>query len=118
MQDIELAAQTAALLSGAPDRAVDGQIAAGVAAGLFTAADARDLTQAAGLFWGLQAAARLLTGGILVPGDLGEGGCRFVLRETGQESMTSLQAAMAGAAEQAGRIVEALLEEAGESDDR
>ena len=118
LQDIELAAQTAALLSGAPDRAVAGQIAAGVAAGLFTAADARDLTQAAGLFWGLQAAARLLTGGILVPGDLGEGGCRFVLRETGQESMTSLQAAMAGAAERAGRIVEALLEEAGESDDR
>jgi [glutamine synthetase] adenylyltransferase / [glutamine synthetase]-adenylyl-L-tyrosine phosphorylase len=109
LQDVELAAQTAALLAGSPARDVAGQLAAGVAKGLFSDADEAALRDAAALFWQLQAAARLLTGGVLVPEDLGEGGRRFVLRETGQDSTDALLQAMQQAAEKAEAAVTRLL---------
>ncbi|MFZ3582301.1 glutamine-synthetase adenylyltransferase [Loktanella sp. DJP18] len=109
LMDVELAAQTAALVMGSDLRDVPGQIAAGVAGGWLDAADGAALDRAAGLFWRLQAAGRLLTGGVLDPGALGEGGRRFVLRETGFDTMNDLQAAMADAAASADAVIGARL---------
>ncbi len=109
LQDVELVAQTAALLAGSPSRDVAAQLAAGRASGWLVDEDARRLSHAADLFWRLQAAARLLTGGVLVPADLGEGGRRFVLRETGQESTAALRDAMTEAAAGAEAVIARLL---------
>ena len=94
LMDVELAAQTAALVTGSDLRDVPGQIAAGVAGGWLSAAQGDALAQAAQLFWQLQATGRLLTGGVLDPDALGEGGRRLVLRETGFETMDALEHAM------------------------
>ncbi len=109
LQDVELIAQMLALRAGSAARDVEGQIAAGVAAGLVEPDEKAALCKAAALFWQLQAAARLLTGGVLVPDDLGEGGRRFVLRETGAPDITGLQEAMGAAAAAAGRVIDRLL---------
>lgn len=110
LQDVELVAQTAALLAGSPARGVAEQLAAGQAAGWLREGDLEALCHAADLFWRLQAAARLLTGGVLVPEDLGEGGRRFVLRETGQESTEALRRAMTDAAAAAETVIVRLLD--------
>ncbi len=90
LQDTELIAQAAALRAGSPARDAAAQLAAGVADGWLDAADARAIARAAGLFWRIQAAARLLTGGALAPDKLGEGGRRLILRETGFDTMDDL----------------------------
>jgi glutamate-ammonia-ligase adenylyltransferase len=105
LQDIELVAQTACLLTGCALRQTDAQIAAGVAAHVFDAADGVVLRRAAALFWQVQAAARLLGGGTLDPDTMGEGGCRFVLRETGFAAMKDLATAMADAADAAEQVI-------------
>ncbi len=92
LQDIELLAQTAALRACSAARPVVDQIAAGVAVGWLDAADAQALTAGSALLWKVQAAAGLLTGGILDPEILGEGAKRFVLRETGCDDLEALLA--------------------------
>jgi glutamate-ammonia-ligase adenylyltransferase len=94
LQDIELCAQTAALLSGTASRDLGAQIDAGVADGWLDAADGAALQGAAALLWRLQAAGRLLAGGVFDPQAVGEGGRRFVLRETGYQTMEALQTAI------------------------
>lgn len=105
LQDIELCAQAIALQSGSPCRNVTEQLQVGVASGRMDAADAEALIAAEGLFWRLQASAKLLTGGQLQPEDLGEGGRRLILRETGYADTQSLQAAMGEAARSADAII-------------
>ncbi len=109
LQDIELLAQTGALLAGSPARELPDQIAAGVATGFLSAAEGAALQAASGLFWQVQATARLIGGGALAPDDLGEGGTRMALRETGHETIEDLAAALAEAAAAAGAIVDARL---------
>lgn len=109
LQDIDLIAQTACLLTGCTLRQTDAQIAAGVAGHVFDAADAAVLGRAAALFWQVQAAARLLTGGTLDPDTLGEGGRRFVLRETGFPAMEDLATAMVNAAGAAEKVISRVL---------
>ena len=109
LMDAELAAQTAALVTGSDLRDVPGQIDAGVAGGWLSAADGAALSRAAGLFWRLQAAGRLLTGGVLDPDSLGEGGRRFVLRETGFDTMDDLATGMTRAAGAADAAITARL---------
>lgn len=106
LQDVELMAQTLALRAGAADRAPGAQIAAGVAAGLMDAADAGALRRAAGLFWQVQATGRLLTGGVTTPDDLGEGGRRMLLRETGAPDMESLHDSLGATATAAAEVIE------------
>lgn len=110
LQDVELCAQTAALRAGSAARTVPEQIAAGVASGWLDAADEAALTRSAALFWQLQAAARLLTGGVLHPEDLGEGGRRFILRETGCADTDSLLQTMEAAAAEADAVITRLLD--------
>lgn len=109
LQDVELLAQTATLMAGSAERGIDGQIASGVTSGWLNRADEAALSQAAHLFWQLQASARLLTGGVLEPQDLGEGGRRFVLRETGFDDIETLRQAMAKTAQEANAVITRLL---------
>ncbi|MBM1219147.1 glutamine-synthetase adenylyltransferase [Ponticoccus sp. SC2-23] len=109
LQDAELAAQTLALLSGSEARQPLAQVEAGAAAGLVSADQAHALRRSLTLFWQLQATARLLTGGMLVPDELGEGGRRMVLRETGQDDMETLGRAMKETASRADDVIASLL---------
>ncbi len=125
MQDVELLAQTAALLAGAPDNDVEGQLAAGAACGWLSDDEVETARQSYRLCWQLQSAARLLTGETLDPATIGEGGRAFVLRETGTASMEALEAALAERAAAAEKVVtEALgrpissLKEPSRSDER
>ena len=118
MQDIELLAQAAALLSGDPARATADQLAAGRAVGWLSDDDVAVLTGAYDLFWRCQAAARLLTGARLDIADLGEGGRGFILRQTGADSFDGLAARMQDLGGRAAEIITAALgrvPEAGEA---
>jgi glutamate-ammonia-ligase adenylyltransferase len=94
LQDIELLAQTSALKAGADPTEMTAQIAAGVADGWLNGADAQALVDTAALLWQVQAAGRLLTGGVLDPDAIGEGGRRMVLAQTGFKTMDDLQSAL------------------------
>ncbi|SEM43229.1 glutamate-ammonia-ligase adenylyltransferase [Loktanella fryxellensis] len=109
LMDVELAAQTAALVTGSPLHDVPGQIAAGVAVRWLSETEGAALTRAAALFWRLQTAGRLLTGGVLDPEALGEGGRRMILRETEFVDMDALQAEMAKTAHAADQAISARL---------
>ncbi len=111
LQDIALFAQTAALQAGASARATVAQLGAGVANGWLNAAEGAALREAAGHFWRVQAAGRLLAGGVFDPDAVGEGGRRFVLRETGFSSMRALQKALAAQSEQVAAIIANRLEQ-------
>ena len=105
MQEIELLAQAAALLSGAPDRDVPDQLASGEQALGLTQAETDDLVATYELLWQVQAAVRLIGALPDDPQDLGAGAQRFLLNTTGQETLEGLLAAMAeGAARAAGLI--------------
>ncbi|RVT85192.1 glutamine-synthetase adenylyltransferase [Rhodobacteraceae bacterium CCMM004] len=108
MQEIDLAANAAALLSRAPARATAAQLAAG-ADDLLGPAAVDDLTQAHALFFRVQAAARLLSGDRLNPAELGAGGEALLLRETGAADLAALEAEMARRADAAAERIAAML---------
>jgi glutamate-ammonia-ligase adenylyltransferase len=112
LRDIELFAQALALLSGSRERQTAGQVQDGLAAALLTSDEAQEVTEAASLFWRLQSAARLLTEGGLDPAGIGEGGRRFLLRETGADSLAALEDRLAAVAAGADAIVTRRLEAA------
>jgi glutamate-ammonia-ligase adenylyltransferase len=109
LQDCELLAQAAALRAGHVVIATEDQIAAGVADGWLDAAQADAIVGAYRLFSAVQGAARLLTGGVLDPEQIGVGGCAVVLRETGAADMPALLAEMDDKAKQADAAITALL---------
>ena len=106
--DIELAAETLALLTGSPAQAVEAQIAAAAGAQV-PDSDAQTLLSAYRLCWQLHAATRLLTDRVPDWDNLGEGGRAFVLRETGMQSPAGLAAALGGATQAASRAVTRLI---------
>ncbi len=108
IMDIELAAQTVALLCGSPARSVERQIAAG-AGRQVPESDAQTLDSAYRLLWRLHAAARLLSERVLDWQALGEGGRAFILRETGAADANALAADLAQAMGQAEAAVTRLL---------
>ncbi|MFN6924143.1 MAG: glutamine-synthetase adenylyltransferase [Tabrizicola sp.] len=89
IMDIELAAQTVALIAGSPARSVERQIAAG-AGRVLPDSDAQTLSSAYRLLWRLHAGARLLSERALDWEALGEGGRAFLLRETGAADAEAL----------------------------
>ncbi|MBS1303561.1 glutamine-synthetase adenylyltransferase [Loktanella sp. SALINAS62] len=111
LMDADLAAQTVALLTGTPQRKAAAQIDAGLAAGQLSKQDVNALCGAQDLFWSLQAAARLLTGSILDPDALGEGGRRFVLREVGCDDLDALAARIEEASGAAAQVFARILED-------
>ncbi len=108
IMDIELAAQTLALLAGSPARGVERQIAAG-AGGRMPDSDAQALLSAYRLQWRLHAAARLLSDEALDLDRLGEGARAFILRETGAASVPDLQSRLADAHQAATAAVARLM---------
>jgi len=111
LQDIELFAQTAALRAGDAARSTMDQLAAGVADGWLSAADADALSAAHRLWWALQMSARLLTGGGLDMAALSEGAQSMILRETEQPSFDRLRAQIAAHEKQAQNIIANYLEQ-------
>jgi [glutamine synthetase] adenylyltransferase / [glutamine synthetase]-adenylyl-L-tyrosine phosphorylase len=117
MMDIELAAQTCALIAGSPARSVERQIAAG-SGSVMPDSDAQALTSGYRLMWRLHAAARLLSDKALDWESLGEGGRSFVLRETGVDSEAALSAALAQSVASAEAVIARLMgDRNGEADD-
>ena len=90
LMDIELLAQTCALIAGSPARDVIAQLEAGVTGGVVSVSDQKVLANAYTVFWSVQAAARLLSETALDVGKLGLGGRAFILRETGLKDETTL----------------------------
>ncbi|MCF6315932.1 MAG: glutamine-synthetase adenylyltransferase [Marinosulfonomonas sp.] len=109
MQDIELVAQTAALLAGDTAHDVTTQLAAGVRAGWLTGAGRETLQTTYDAFWCLRGAAKLLTEGALDMDEIGEGGRSFVLREMDEESVETLRATLEAVAQAAHMVVEDVL---------
>jgi len=109
LQDIELAAQAAALLSGdTPSDTVE-QIRAGVALGWFKDAEAEAMCTSYDLMWRLQAAAKLLTDRPLDLNEIGKGGLDMLLRETEMDSAQALGEAVQQLGREASGAIEAAL---------
>ena len=109
LMDIELLAQTCALITAAPARGVEAQIQAGVAGGVVSVLDQTAVMTAYMLLWPLQSAARLLSEPVLEIGYLGIGGRDFVLRETGMSDEVTLALQLGAAADQAATVVTKIL---------
>jgi glutamate-ammonia-ligase adenylyltransferase len=90
LMDIELLAETGALIATDPARRVEAQLRAGVKAGFLTKADEGAALDAYRLCWRLQAASRLLTDKPLDMTGLGIGARAFLLRETGHPDEDTL----------------------------
>jgi len=105
MKDIELVAETAALMAGAPMRDVLGQLEAGVSIGWLGADDARALALAHRHYSRLNQATRLLTDRRLDLGEVGLGGRRFLARETDVADAAELAAKTEGMRAQAEDII-------------
>jgi glutamate-ammonia-ligase adenylyltransferase len=90
LQDIELLAQTGALLEGCAERGLCGQLVSAAQAFGLSEEDHRCLDRAARQYWKVQAAARLISTGPLVAEDVGAGAAAFLTRETGAASVSAL----------------------------
>ena len=92
MKDVELLAETAALIAGASARDVVSQLEAGVSIGWISADDARTLASAHHLYGRLNHATRLLTDRRLDLDEIGTGGRSFIAREAGVADSAELAA--------------------------
>ena len=91
LQDIELFAETGALLNGSAVRDIAGQIIQAKRAFSLTSQEQVLIERASKLFWNCQCAIRLLAAGASVdPGDFGAGAAAFLLRETGFDTLEEL----------------------------
>lgn len=114
--DIELAAQTCALIAGDPARRVGAQLRAGTRAGVLTAAEEDVLLQAYRLCWRLQAGIRLLTDRQVEIERIGAGGRAFLLRETDEAGMEALIARLERVTGAAADVIDRLMPERGGED--
>jgi glutamate-ammonia-ligase adenylyltransferase len=117
LMDVELIAQTAALVAGDPAREIGAQLDAGLRHGFLDAAAARALAGAQDLLWRLHAGTRLLTDRPLEMDRLGEGGRAFLARETGAQDSASLAARLAAVTDAAAAVIGARLPQTGEGGD-
>ncbi|MDK3016322.1 [protein-PII] uridylyltransferase family protein [Pseudodonghicola flavimaris] len=94
MLDIELAAQTGALLSGTVARDVAAGLQGGVGAGWLSAAEAETLSAAYELYWAVHTAARLISATGLSDEALSEGAAGVLCRTSGMPDIAALRARM------------------------
>jgi glutamate-ammonia-ligase adenylyltransferase len=109
LMDIELLAQTFALIAASPARNVERQIASGAKVCNLSQSDQTVLVDGYRLCWRLQASLRLLSDASVDPAALGIGGRAFVLRETAAASVDELSARLARAADLAETVINAHL---------
>ena len=110
MMDIELTAQTGALLAGSDQRDVAAGLDGAVASGWLSVAEGETLRAAYDLFWSVQAAARLLSGRAIDAAQLGEGGAAFLCRSTGYDGLDALQADLEGRYAACAALIDGALE--------
>ena len=94
MQDIELFAQTGALLSGTNARETEQGLQACVAVGLISDVDRQVLQSSYDMCWTLQLASRLLSQDVLRPAEIGDGALSFICRAMGYEDLVTLEMAL------------------------
>ena len=109
LQEVELVAQTGCLLSGSTAQDAVAGLDAAQAMGWMDAAQREVLTKAYQLCWHLVLSSRLLGEKPLDPSQLGEGGAAFILRETGFDSITDLQAGLETATAAAAEVIDRVL---------
>ncbi|MBZ0129893.1 MAG: glutamine-synthetase adenylyltransferase [Rhodobacteraceae bacterium] len=109
MLDIELLAQAAALLTGSPERAVAAQLDGGIRLGWYDEAGAAMLRDAYARLSRMQQIGRLMVEGRLDPAEIGRGGCKLLLAETGAASLAELETELAGAQVQVAGMIDAIL---------
>lgn len=112
LQDVELVAQAGSLMAASLARGARDGLEAGMACGWLDPATGAALAEAYMLFWRLQLVSKLLSERPLDPDKIGEGGCRMLLRETGQETIEALEAALVEIAALADEAITALLQSA------
>jgi len=112
MQDIELMAQTVALLAGKSVRDAKGQIACGVASGRVSKPDGEILTKAYEALFRIQQTGRLIVDGNLDPGRLGQGARMLLLLGSGAETPDELQAILVNQSRAAEAVITRILGQA------
>ncbi|RBI86539.1 glutamine-synthetase adenylyltransferase [Rhodosalinus halophilus] len=112
LQDVDLVAQTGALLAAEPSRNAADGLAAAERAGLVDAEGYAALAEAERLLWQVQLASKLLSEGPLDADRIGEGGAAFLARLTGIEGLDALQARLDEVTARAAAVIDAALPEA------
>ncbi|MFZ5961361.1 glutamine-synthetase adenylyltransferase [Thalassococcus sp. BH17M4-6] len=115
MQDIELVAQAGALLSGTAPGAVGDGLAAAAQAGWLSSADADHLAATYALCWSLQCGTKLISDSGFDPDTQGAGGCAFLRRLTGADSIGALAERLMDMTARSASIIDAALPEIEES---
>ncbi|WP_339107063.1 glutamine-synthetase adenylyltransferase [Thioclava sp. GXIMD4216] len=110
LQDIELLAQSLALRAGSAARRVEQQLRAGGRAGLIPHAQEERLASIYRFLWRLQSVNRLLSENGMDIATLGEGGRSFLLRETDQPDVKTLQARIAQLTEEAAAMINQIVD--------
>ncbi|KIC49277.1 [glutamate--ammonia-ligase] adenylyltransferase [Tateyamaria sp. ANG-S1] len=105
LQDIELLAQTGAVLTGALRSGVSAGLDACVAAGVLSDADAQHLAQTHALLWAVQIASRLLSTQAVDMDDLGAGGQDVLLRAVGCDVREAAERQLRDAIERTAGII-------------
>lgn len=103
LQDIELYAQTCALIAGRPLREAPRALRL---ADWLSKEDRTVLVDAYELFWALQIGARLVSEEAIDPERLGTGGCAFLQRVTGASDMMALRSELEAKAQRAAEIID------------
>ncbi len=109
IQDLELIAQAGNLLEGRAQGDAGQGLRAGVDIGVLNDADRQVIEAAYALCWQVRQSTRLLSDKPLQPDTLGEAGAAFLRRETGQDSITGLLAALERKTAGAARVIDLAL---------
>lgn len=109
LMDIELLAETGALIAGDPARRVEAQLRCGEKGRILSQSDAQVVLDAYRLCWRLQAGSRLLTDKALDMDRLGIGARAFLLRETGHVDVAGLLAGLQAALAAAAKVIDRVL---------
>ncbi|MBT8155275.1 bifunctional [glutamine synthetase] adenylyltransferase/[glutamine synthetase]-adenylyl-L-tyrosine phosphorylase [Epibacterium ulvae] len=116
MVDVELLAQTGALLAGEPERGIDAGLNAAVACGWLAKDQVDQLRASYDLFVEIQMAARLLSDQPLGREAMGEGAARFICRVAGMGDMDELVNTLTARYATCAEIAEAALKFEGTND--
>ncbi|MFP4326970.1 MAG: glutamine-synthetase adenylyltransferase [Paracoccaceae bacterium] len=116
MQDVELIAQTGALLGGIAERDPLAGLEAGVAIGWLETTDMQALVRAWRLCWGVQLGSRLLSETSLTDAGIGQGSAALLTRLAGQDSLDALRVALDEATGAAAAVIDRALPDAEESE--
>ncbi|MGE4327145.1 MAG: glutamine-synthetase adenylyltransferase [Pseudodonghicola sp.] len=109
MLDIELVAQSGALLSGSAARDVAAGLKGAVAVKWLSGEEAAQLEAVYELCWAVNTAARLISSDGLKDEALGEGAAAFLCRSTGATDLEALRARLARSYHQAAEVIDAAL---------